>query len=115
MSWIRIGNPKHNDVTPASSPGSHGAGVTVGSTPDPLVTVADALGEVSRMPVAKPMAKQYEQTRQRASGETKDMDCNNAGGETKEVTVLQREYLCELTNASGETKTTAVPKRTERT
>ena len=80
-----------------------------------FVTVADALGEVSRMPVAKPMAKQYEQTRQRASGETKDIECNNAGGETKGVAVLKREYLCEFKNASGETKTMAVPKRTERT
>ena len=62
----------------------------------PLVTVADALGEVSRMPVADPVAKQYEQTRQHACGETKEMKCNNAGGETKEVAIPEREDECEF-------------------
>ena len=67
------------------------------------------------MPVANQVAKQYEQTRQHASGETKEMECNYAGGETKDVAVMKREHLCESPNASGETKTMAVPKRTERT
>ena len=91
------------------------------------MTPADALGEVSRMPLAKPrclrvagnsgmpVVKQYEQTRQNTSGETKVMECNEAGGETKEVSVLKRECLCECRNAGGETKAMAVPKRTERT